>query len=222
MILATLLVLCTIGLPGQVTAADSPDDLNLAQKLIFLGDHLQGIPEGQTIVYDFMRRKTGEPDHSDKVSMTVTKVRADKLRDLSFEFLSGEDRLPFTPAKGYRGNPVAIQFLERDIRDMAVATGRSTAYFRNRIRMAFDDPQIENTRVALQDATVDAVEIAVVPFEKDPEVSAIDGYANKRYRFVYSDQISGGLVSVQTRMSIGTGNVLEEELRYRRMTADAR
>ena len=111
-----------------------------------MGDHLQQLTEGQTVVYAFTRHASGEPDKHDEIKMTVDKVRDDSLRNLSFQFLSGSDQIDFPSAQGYRGNPIAIQFLERDIRDMAQATGTSTAYFRNRIRNAFKDPQIEQTR----------------------------------------------------------------------------
>lgn len=150
--------------------------------------------------------------------MTVTKVRPDGLRDLSFEFLSGPDHIAFPAAEGYRGNPVAVQFLERDIRDMALATGRSTDYFRNRIRKAFRDPQIETTQATVDNTTVDAVAIEVRPFQADPNLVSFDGYAGKEYHFLYSEQVPGDLIDIRTRMSGKTGEALEEELRYRRMT----
>ena len=40
------------------------------------------------------------------------------------------------------------------------------------------------------------------------------GYADKQYRFAYSEQIPGHLISVQTRMSDGDDAFLEEEVRY--------
>lgn len=203
---------------GAATAAETPEELNKAQLLVFLGDHLQLIPAGATVVYRFAHRETGLPEHQDEVRMTVTKVRDDALRDLSFEFLSGADRLPFQPAQGYRGNPVAIQFLERDIRDMALQTGRPVAHFRNRIKKAFNDPWIEETRVTVGDATFDATEIKVTPFASDPDVAKFEGYANKEYRFVYAAQIPGGLVDIRTHMQVQTGAMeIEEELSFSHM-----
>lgn len=210
-VLLTLSVMLT---PGLIAAADIPADLNEGQRLIFAGDHLQQIPEDGTVIYRFTRRSTGQPDKQDEVRMTVTKVRDDGRRNLSFEFLSGPDRLPFPPAEGYRGNPVAIQFLERDIRDMAQATGGSVAYLRNRIRKAFRDPTIRGNRAIVDGMELDMVEVSVMPFKADPNVAEFDGYADKQYRFVYAEQIAGGLVSVQTRMSSESGAVLEEELHY--------
>lgn len=213
-----LLILVSLLTIPYAAANERPPELNQAQLLIFKGDHLRRIPEGGTVVYDFRRRATGEPEKADEVRMTVTRVRDDDLRDLSFEFLSGADRLAFPPAEGYRGNPVAIQFLERDIRDMSQATGGSIGYFRNRIRKSFDDPQIEKTRMSVDGAEVDAVEIRVSPFVKDPNVDRLEGYAEKQYLFAYSEQVPGGLISIRTRMSSDGGELLEEELRYKQMT----
>lgn len=214
----TTLILIAALAPGLASAEEPPPELNQAQLLVFKGDHLRQIPRGRTVVYDFRRHATGEPDKADEVRMTVTKVRDDDLRDLSVEFLTGDDRLAFPPARGYRGNPIAIQFLERDIRDMSRNTGGSTAYFRNRIRKAFSDPQIERMRVSVGDAEIDAVEIRVSPFTQDPNLARNEGYAGKQYLFAYSEQVPGGLLSIRTRMSGDGGASVEEEIRYSRMT----
>jgi len=218
--LSALLTLTALSMPGLAAVDEPPPELNQAQTLVFMGDHLQQIAEGKTVVYDFTRRMTGQPEQHDEIRMTVTKVRDDALRNLSFEFLSGPDRIAFPPAEGYRGNPIPVQFLERDIRDMAQATGNSPAYFRNRIRKAFRDPQIEKTRLAIDGVELDTVEITVVPFKADKNVAQFEGYADKQYRFAYSDQIPGGLVSIQTRMAGASGAILEEALSYSRI-ADA-
>jgi hypothetical protein len=148
--------------------------------------------------------------------MTVTRVRDEARRDLAFEFLSGADRLDFPDAQGYRGNPIAVQFLERDIREMAKRTGTPIAHFRNRIRRSFSTPQISETRITVGDKLVDATEITVTPFSQDPGIAKLDGYAGKEYLFVYSDQVPGDLFRIRTRMSGADGVALEEELRFKR------
>ena len=212
--LAAALALFSIVSADIALAQLTADEINQGQRLIFMGDHLQQLAEGETVVYAFRRNASGEPDRNDEVKMTVDKVRDDSLRNLSFQFLSGSDQIDFPSVQGYRGNPIAIQFLERDIRDMAQATGTSIAYFRNRIRNAFKDPQIRQTRITVGETAVDAIEISVTPFQKDPAVTELAGYAEKRYQFTYSEQIPGHLISVRTRMSAGDDAFLEEEVRY--------
>ncbi len=201
--------------PGFTSAADEPPlEANRAQVLVFMGDHLRETQQGQILTYDFARHETGQPDKADKVSMTVTKVRDDARRDLSFDFLSGDDQIDFPDAHGYRGNPIAIQFLERDIRDMSRLTGQSSAYFRSRIRRAFREPQIEDAPVDVGGRQINATQITVVPFVDDPVLAEVDGYTQKEYLFVYSEQVPGDLVRIRTRVAKPDGNSLEEELSY--------
>ena len=209
--LLALLVTCA---PVPGLAEEPPAKLNLAQKMVFMGEHLRATRQGQRLVYDFRRQATGEPDMNDAVSMTVTRVRDESGRDLSFEFLSGPERLNFPDAQGYRGNPVAVQFLEHDIRGMSKRTGTPVAYFRSRIRRSFKDPQIAETQVTIAGKRLDATEITVFPFAQDPAIAKLDGYAAKEYRFTYSDQVPGHLISIRTRMSSTDRGSLEEELRY--------
>lgn len=210
--LLSLLALFSIIGQSLAVSDQPPPDLNQAQILVFLGEHLRNTHQGQTLVYRFTRIASGEPQIRDKVKMTVTGVVDDVRRDLSFEFLSGDRRLNFPNAHSYRGNPIAVQFLERDIRDMSRNTGTPIGYLRNRIRNSFITPQIAQVSVDVGDVRVTATEITVVPFLKDANLAEFDGYAGKEYNFVYSDQIPGDLVRVRTRMSAADGTVLKEEI----------
>ena len=210
-LLSTLLVLSATWLPFGTLAEEPPPTLNEAQEIVFMGEHLRQTHTGQKLVYAFRRKVTGEPDKTDTVSMTVTGVRDESRRDLSFEFFSGPDRLNFPDAQGYSGNPIAIQFLERDIREMAQRTGTPIGYFRNRIRKSFSDPHISTTRIEVAGTQLDATEITVVPFARDPVVANLDGYADKVYRFTYSEQVPGDLISIRTRVMSADGASLEEE-----------
>lgn len=219
-VLHFLLMFATVvaATPSRSEPAPSPPELNQAQVLVFMGEHLHKTHTGETLVYDFSRHASGQPDKKDQVKMTVTGVVDNARRDLSFEFLSGDDRVNFPDAHGYRGNPIAVQFLERDIREMAQNTGTSTARLRNRIRKAFVKPRIQKTLATVGDTQVDATEITVVPFAKDPDIAKIAGYAGKQYQFVYSDQVPGDLVRITTRMSNPDGTSIEEELHFRQAT----
>lgn len=197
-----------------------PPQANRAQVLVFMGEHLRQTQQGQVLTYDFARHESGEPDKADTVSMTIAKVHDDAKRDLTFQFLSGEDEIAFPDAHSYRGNPIAIQFLERDIRNMSRLTGKPSAYFRDRIRRAFRHPQVVDEAVDVGDQKVDATRVKVVPFIGDPTLEGIDGYAGKEYQFIYSEQVPGDLVEIKTRVARQDGTSLEEELRYHQPPAD--
>ena len=206
--------------PFEVVTAEQNPPLNQAQVLIFMGDHLNNVSAGQTITYSFTSRANDQEEIKDEVRVKVTGMAEDGGRDLEFEFLSGERRVPFPSAQGYKGNPVTIQFLERDVRDMALAAGGSSNYFRNRVRNAFIDPQIRNIQVPYRDTNISATEIVVTPFAQDQRAKEeLSEIRNKSYRFIFSADVPGGLYMIHTAVPGETGPKLEEELKFR--SADA-
>jgi len=209
-----------IACPLVVMAAEESPTLNQAQVLIFMGNHLHNVSAGQTITYSFTSRAKDQKEIKDNVRMKVTGIAEDGGRDLEFEFLSDERRLPFPSARGYKGNPITIQFLERDVRDMALAAGGSSSYFRNRVRNAFVNPQIRDIQVPYQDASVSATEVIVTPFAQDPRAGEeLTEIHNKNYRFIFSADIPGGLYMIHTTVPGETGPKLEEKLKF--SSADA-
>jgi hypothetical protein len=197
-------------------AADQPE-INEAQRLVFTNDYLQDAAPGTTLVYDFShRRSDGKDDFSDTVKMTVTASGKDGRHDLSFDFLTGDRQVGFHPASGYKGNPLPIQFLERDVDQMAKATGGRSNYFQNRIRRAFLRPEVRPIKVSFQGKEVEATEVSVTPYRNDPNLDRFRSYANKRYEFTFSEQVPGGLYRIRTRVpeAKGLAPVAEEEMTF--------
>ena len=202
------------------TAADTDaPELNQAQQLVFIDDHLRDIPSNRVLNYDFESHVKGTDDVADTVRMTVTEVREDNTRNLSFDFLTGSRHIDFHDAEGYRGsNPIIIQFLERDIRDMSQATGGSIHYFRNRIRKSFTEPQVRAIRISHDGKDMDAVEVVVTPFTRDPNVAKFERYAQKRYEFIMCDGVPGGLYRIHTLVPAGDEIQVEEQLTFSRVS----
>ena len=210
-----VIVLACILFSSTAAAIDEAPALNQAQTLVFMGNHLHNVATGRILTYRLSRRAVDEDEIIDTVRMKVTGVAADGGRDLDFEFLSGDRHVPFPSAHGYKGNPITIQFLERDVRDMTLAAGGSSSYFRNRVRNAFTDPTIRAIRIRHEGAEVDAVEIVVTPFAKDARANAeLAAYRDKSYRFVFSEHIPGGLYLIHTHVPGNSGPKLEEELKF--------
>jgi hypothetical protein len=217
--LSTLLAVAVLSFlsPDNGTAQEA-GELNEAQTLVFKGDHLLNVPQGRVLTYDFKSRVKDGEEVSDQVRMRVTGIGTDQGRDVTFEFLSGGNRIAFPPAIGYRGNPVILQFLERDVRDMALATGDSPGYIRNRIRKSFSEPQIREIRMRFQGSEIDAVEITVSPFVNDPRMKDLEGYGSKRYQGLFSRQVPGGLYRIHTTVPGKDGIWMEEEIKFNRMS----
>jgi hypothetical protein len=219
-VVAALTLAWLAGGPARAAEDQAEPQLNEAQRLVFLDDHLRGVAEGAVLSYAFRSAGEGMEGFSDKVTVKVTGVREGGGRDLEFEFLSGERRVDFRPAQGYVGNPVIIHFLERDIRDMARATGGDIAYFRNRVRRSFTEPGVRRLTVPLEGREVEATRVTVTPYLGDPNIERFPTYAQKRYEFVLSDRIPGGVYSIRTVLPAeGEGPPrIEERLTFQRIT----
>lgn len=209
--------------PSSPAAAPAPDrnpDLNRAQQLVFMNDLMQRVPAGSTLDYRFTRHGKDLPDYQDRVTVTVARVAADGTRDLAFDFLSGGCHLDFKPVIGYRGNPTPIHFLERDIKELADATTGAIGYFRNRIRGAFAHPAIQPVKITLADREVDGIQIRITPFVDDPNIDRLKDYAHKRYDFLFSEQVPGGLYQIRTTVPAASGDtpLIEEQLTFDHQT----
>lgn len=209
-------LLCIPALAEPPQSVPRPE-VNEAQRRAFMNDSLNGVDSGSVITYDFARRGSGAEPIADSVELRVTAVQADGRRDLEFNFLTGPNHVDFHPAKAFKGNPVTIHFLERDIREMIHRTGGNSGYLRNRIRQSFASPEIHPVRIEVDGRTIDATAITLTPFVDDPKAEDLRIFKNKRYELMYSDALPGGLYRIHTLVPDDTGEnaLIEETLTFR-------
>ncbi len=202
--------------PASVTAADDPPGLNLAQKLVLMNDYLSDVAAGSVLSYDFTSSGKGIEPISDTVKIKVVAVHEDGRRDLEFEFLTGANRVEFHPARAYKGNPVTIHFLERDIREMSQRAEVNGGFLKNRIRSSFSDPEIQPVTIDFQGRQLPGTSITVTPFVGAPTDKALKTFADKRYSFLFSDQIPGGVYEIHTVVpdANGTDVLIDEKLTF--------
>jgi hypothetical protein len=163
----------------------------------------------------------GEDEISDKIEVKVIDVVGEGKRDLEFNFLSGSRHIDFSPAKAYTGNPVLIHFLERDISVMSKDTGGWNGYFRNRIRDSFKHPvEVRDIKFQFEGKELGGTEVIVTPFVADPNADNFKLYVNKRYEFVFSDQVPGGIYSIHTQVPNEKGDsvLIDEVMKFRQIT----
>ena len=222
-----------LALPGSLSLAAEPagqaaapasqeasSEINEGQRLVFMNELMGNVPAGSVLEYSFTSSGKDRESFADRVKVRVSRVADDGRRDLQFDFLTGTHRLDFHPATAYKGNPVPIHFLERDISELSKETGGDIGYFRNRIRHAFAHPQIQPAKIALNGQELDGMSVSVVPFVDDPNKERFPAYANKRYDFVFSDRIPGGLYRIHTTVpgEAGGAPVVEEDLIFKSQT----
>ncbi len=199
-----------------------PPNMNKAQILFFFHDHLNGVTKGSHIDYAFKHSSEADEEFTDHISMDVKDVHEGGKRDLVFDFLSGKNHIEFSPAMGYQGNPVIIHFLERDISMMAQDTGGSNGFFRNRIRDAFQKPEkVEEVSFQLDGKTLKGTQIVVTPFVGNRYVDNFKIFEHKRYEFIFSDDVPGGVYRIHTQVPDAKNKqvLIDEEMTFKQITS---
>lgn len=180
-------------LPGAV-AAETPPSIS---KALFDKKHLNNIPAGETITYDFVRNAS-EPkllgaNFTDKVIMKVKKKEEDGTSDVGVQVFTGERDRGERKLDGLTGNPVLVFFLDRAVANFSALAGGNRAYHKNRFRVAM------RTKGGLVPETfeyngkkVDGYRLAIRPFTGDRKnVEKMKGYENAQFEFLMSDEIPG-------------------------------
>jgi hypothetical protein len=206
---------------GATAQAISP-----AETLLFQTDHLQNARAPLTLTYAF--RKTGslEQGFDDQVQVILTGGKS----PVTIHFLSGPRQHPMADPQGSEdkraeGNPALLGFLERDIAEMKRLTGGSGNYFRKRIRLALAEAaQVRPTRFSWGGKAVDGREVSIEPYRNDPMAQRFERYVPKRYTFVISAQVPGGVYQVGSTLAgpAGGAPLMDETLTLVSATNDKR
>jgi hypothetical protein len=163
-----------------------------AEKLLFEADHLSGLGLPTRLQYRFVWN--GGSAFEDRISLSISATRV-----AAVDYLSGERHVDFPDVENARGNPLLLYFLEHDLREMQRLTGGSVTYFRRLLRRAFADPKlaVEPVSATVQGHQVAASRVSIEPFRADPSApSRYPRLAGKRYEFVLSSAVPGGIVNV--------------------------
>ncbi|MDQ2821836.1 MAG: hypothetical protein M3Y65_15820 [Pseudomonadota bacterium] len=191
--------------------AQGKQDVSPAEMLLFQTNHLQNLQAPATVRYTFHKEGSAEPGFDDQVRL----VLAQGTTSATLEFLSGPRQYTAPPVDNPEGNPVLLGFLERDIAEMQRLTGGARNHFRQQIRLALAEAaQVRASRFSYAGKTVDGSEIVIQPYRTDPMRARFEQYADKRYAFVVSPQVPGGVYQVRAAV-VGAKNtpvLLEETL----------
>ena len=196
---AAILLAATLTARAQTAPAQDERPLSPAQVELFETPHLRDLKQGETLDYAFVRQ--GANPFTDRVTMRVEQVNPDGTKDLSFDFLGGDRHMDYPELDNFRGNPLVMLVLERDVRDMKQTLGVSAAYFRNRIRQAFlDRATVSDTQFTMDGKTIPAKLVTVQPFSDDPRLGRLPTVQQKTYAFVLSEAVPGMVAEIRTAM----------------------
>ena len=213
------------------TQAASAQAISLAETLLFQTNHLHNVGAPLTLTYAFHKTGSLEPGFDDQVEVILADGKPGALPDgaseskpggkpdlkpsVTMQFLSGARQRKTPDAENAEGNPALLGFLERDIAEMQRLTGGSGNYFRKRIRLALaDGAQVRPARFTYAGKALDGREVSIEPYRNDPLAKRFERYVPKRYTFVVSAQVPGGVYRMGSMLAgpAGGAPLMEETL----------
>lgn len=197
-----LLLLAGAAVPtarAEEPQAEDTRPLSPAQVLLFETPHLQNVTRAGTLGYAYVR--DGAAGFADTVAVHVRQVNPDGSKDLAFDYLTGPRRVAFPDLDHFRGNPLLMLTLERDVAEMKDQLGLSASYFRNKLREGF----ISASEVAPGTFMLDGQEVAaqvvtVRPFQREQRLERVGQVQAKTYTFTLSDKVPGMIAEIRINM----------------------
>ncbi len=203
--IAVVLCAAWLALPAMSLAQENKQDFSAAEKLLFMSNQLSGIKPPSTVNYSFRKSGSLEESFEDKVVLKVDKTAEGKCCSARTEFLSGARQLPSAELPTAEGNPVLLNFLERDINEMKRLTKGSTNHFRKYIRMAaYNAATVRDASFTYKGKSVAGKEITLTPFLEDPNRPKYEKFVRKTYQFMLCDAVPGGVLAVRTQIASET------------------
>ena len=179
---------------AAVTGGATGQAISQAETLLFQTNHLHNVRAPLTLTYAFHKAGSMEPGFDDQVEVILNAGKVDVKPTVTMHFLSGERQRKAPDPEDAEGNPVLLGFLERDIAEMQRLTGGSGNYFRKRIRLSLADAaHVQPARFTYAGKAVDGREVSIEPYRNDPLAQRFERYVSKRYTFVVSAQVPGGV-----------------------------
>lgn len=197
--------------------ARAAEDYSVAERALFMTEHLAGVRSPGTIAYTYRKSGSLEPGFDDRIALTLRARPGGGCCSAQAEFLSGARRLALPEVEAAQGNPVVLYFLERDIREMQRLTKGQANYFRKRIRMAvYQGATVREITLPWRGREVPGREITIAPYLDDPLRTRFEALAVKRYVFTLSEAVPGGVYALRTQVAGATPEAVPlvvEELR---------
>ncbi|WGD30684.1 hypothetical protein AncyloWKF20_02255 [Ancylobacter sp. WKF20] len=187
-------------------------------QVFFEAPYLMRVAPGTTLNYVYKHVTTkadlGE-SFEETLDMEVTAPSDDASKRIaSVEIHRGARESEAGPFPTMNGNPISLVLLERDVKEMAQLSKGSPFYLRNRLRDHLGTGTVEPASFTFDGKTVEGWKLIMTPFVEDPNKDKLLELANRRYEFLFSDAVPGGLYSIRvvTPAKEGGGNIIETSL----------
>lgn len=209
-------ILADYGVPlvdVPAASAHTAQPISTAETLLFQSNQWHQVQQPVTLHYAYKKVSSVEPGFDDAVRVDVTRIHPDGSAAVALHFLTGARNVKVADLDHAQANPALLGFLERDIAEMKRLTGGATNYFRKRIRLALADGALTRpVKFTYQGRQLDGQEVSVQPYLNDPLHERFEPYVAKRYVFILSRQVAGGVYQIRTSSSAADGIGMEETL----------
>lgn len=199
---------------GAAVAAPTPS----STELFFDTPYLASVAPGTRIAYVY-KHVTARPELGESFDETMemsVEAEPDKPagRVADVAIRRGDRHSEAGPFPTMAGNPLALVLLERDVREMAQLSKGSPFYLHNRVRDALTTGTVEPARFTYDGREVAGWKMTMTPFASDPNKDKLAELVGRRYEFLFSDEVPGGLYAahVVTPKFDGSSNIIETSL----------
>ncbi|TCK31579.1 hypothetical protein EV667_1690 [Ancylobacter aquaticus] len=189
-----------------------------ASELFFEKPYLSKIEPGTTLTYAY-KHVTAEAKLGDGFDETLElKVGApadDPSKRIADVLIHrGGKEGEAGPFPTMNGNPIALILLERDVKELAQLSKGSPFYLRNRVREHLASGTVTPARLTFEGREVEGWKLTMRPFTEDPNKDKLQELVGRRYEFLFSDAVPGGLYSIDvvTPKADGAANMIETSL----------
>ncbi|GBD40705.1 hypothetical protein HRbin39_00074 [bacterium HR39] len=144
--------------------------------------------------YELTSELMKEP-YVSRVRVEVRGERPDGTKEVWLDMFDGPNHRLFGPVPAEDQNPVILALLQKDVATMRNLAGGAQGYFQQQIRLAFGRPPAEREEVTVEidGRAVPAERVRLLPFRDDPAIVRFSKFRDKRYDFVVSKEVPGGL-----------------------------
>lgn len=180
-------------------AGASAQEYSEAEQLLFLNNHLDKLKKPLALRYRYSKNGNLEKPAEDAAVMRIKSVDTKDGKLVKVDYLSGERKLELPETASTTGNPILLNFLERDTREMKRLTGGSANYFRKRIRIALmEKAQVAPTTIDFEGKKVAAKTVSIKPYVDDMLRARIGKFEQKSYTFTVCDQVPGEIYEMRS------------------------
>ncbi len=173
--------------------------ISAAETLLFQTNQWHRVHQPVALRYSYKKVSSIEAGFDDEVRVDVTRIHPDGSAAVAMHFLTGARNVKIADLDHALANPALLGFLERDIVEMKRLTGGASNYFRKRIRLALaDGARMRPVSFTYQGRQLAGQEVSVQPYLNDPLQQRFERYVAKRYVFIVSPQVAGGIYQIRS------------------------